>query len=67
MDKHQNLKYGSSSESRSGRYPDLSMDVHQNLKYDFYPNLEYGSSSESRVWIIIKIYSMIFHPNVEYG
>ena len=34
MDVHQNLEYGSSSESRSESYPDLSMDEHQNLEYD---------------------------------
>ena len=31
---HQNLEYGLSSESRSGFYPNLSMDVHQNQGLD---------------------------------
>ena len=35
MDDHQNLEYGSPSKSRSGSYPDLSMDHDQNLEYDF--------------------------------
>ena len=42
---HPNLEYDVSSKSRSGSYPDLGMDDHQNL--------EYGSSQESRVWFFI--------------
>ena len=39
---HPNLEYDVSSKSRSGSYPDLDMDDHQNLEYDFHPNLGYG-------------------------
>ena len=47
MDSHQNVEYGSSSEFRSGSYPDLSMDENQNPEYDF--------SSKSKVWIYTQI------------